>query len=124
MEYITHELLKKYAEIFLENKQNLIASHAVMNSGIEKTSIDIDVVRRNRNTFSLQLKQGEITDQQKSGRCWMFAALNIMRYAVTVSYTHLDVYKRQIMYHFRYSKVKLLELLVSQDVEKRPLAGQ
>ncbi len=30
--------------------------------------------------FSIELKQGSITNQEHSGRCWMFASLNTLRY--------------------------------------------
>ena len=30
--------------------------------------------------FSIELKQGSITNQRRSGRCWMFASLNTLRY--------------------------------------------
>lgn len=33
-----------------------------------------------QNDFSIELKQGSITNQRSSGRCWMFAALNTLRY--------------------------------------------
>ena len=35
------------------------------------------------NTFNISLEQGDInTNQKQSGRCWMFAALNTMRFRI------------------------------------------
>ncbi len=82
MDYIKQTDLKKYCDIFSQDVKNQIAMNAVMNSGIDKVSADTKTIQKNRNEFSINLKPGEITDQKSSGRCWMFAALNIMRYEV------------------------------------------
>ncbi len=35
-----------------------------------------------QHSFSLELKTGKITSQNKSGRCWLFAGLNTMRFKI------------------------------------------
>lgn len=82
MEHITYENLKALNDEFSKDMNSRIAMYAVMNSGVNKVSTDVEAVRRSRNEFSLNLKLGEITNQKASGRCWMFAALNVMRYDV------------------------------------------
>jgi len=56
----------------------------VLNAAMAKTELaDLAFVPMNaaklRGDFSLEIKTRGITAQEKSGRCWMFAALNIMR---------------------------------------------
>lgn len=38
-----------------------------------------------RNEFSISLEQTGVTNQKQSGRCWMFAALNVLRFGVVKS---------------------------------------
>ena len=37
-------------------------------------------------TFDIEVTQGDRCDQQRSGRCWMFASLNTMRYRIIKKY--------------------------------------
>ena len=32
--------------------------------------------------FSLELETGDVTDQKSSGRCWLFAGLNTLRFEI------------------------------------------
>lgn len=59
-----------------------IARNAVTSAGVRKAARDPEATALATTTFDIQLEQGEITDQKRSGRCWMFASLNTMRYRV------------------------------------------
>lgn len=52
---------------------------ALARSGIAGTSLDNRVFRRHPFVFSIETATGEITNQERTGRCWMFAALNTAR---------------------------------------------
>ncbi|MDI9498717.1 MAG: C1 family peptidase [Bacillota bacterium] len=52
---------------------------ALARCGIAEASLDNQVFRRHPFVFSIETETGEITDQERSGRCWMFAALNTAR---------------------------------------------
>ena len=43
-------------------------------------------VAANAMTFDVEVTQGDRCDQQRSGRCWMFASLNTMRYRIIKKY--------------------------------------
>ena len=77
---ITTNILESYSKKFETDKNNRVAMRTVITNGLNKSAINVDPIRKYRNEFSLELKQGDITDQKMSGRCWMFAALNMMRY--------------------------------------------
>ena len=48
-------------------------------TAVDDVALDRSVVTMTDHTFSHVLDDWEVTDQQKSGRCWMFAALNLLR---------------------------------------------
>ena len=58
---------------------NRMAMNAVNKTGVKESIRDYELERRVRYSFSIEIEAGEITNQKQSGRCWMFAALNIMR---------------------------------------------
>ena len=76
---ISPELLKKFESDYRADPSNAIIAGAVAKSGIEDASFNYDVRRRHNFYFSDETERGEITNQKKSGRCWMFASLNAAR---------------------------------------------
>ncbi|KFI47523.1 C1 family peptidase [Bifidobacterium biavatii] len=77
---IKPELLREYSESFNKDRANLIAADAAVSAGVLKAATDYRGVRELPRDFSVELKQGSITNQEHSGRCWMFASLNTLRY--------------------------------------------
>ena len=59
-----------------------IAKNAVSASPIRKVARVPEALSLDASTFDVQLSQGKITDQKRSGRCWMFASLNTMRFRI------------------------------------------
>ena len=59
-----------------------LAMNAVTANGVVKSATDVQALRKQVHEYSLQLKTGAITNQHHSGRCWMFAALNTMRFGM------------------------------------------
>ena len=79
---ISLENLNKFEQGFDTNPTNALAMNAVVSNGINAVATNYQTERRVTHEFSLSLKQGKVTNQKKSGRCWMFAALNCLRFQV------------------------------------------
>ena len=77
---ITNEMLSRFSADFNAEKCHKIAMNAVTQNGVTKSAMSPMALRKDEHQFSINLKQGEITNQKSSGRCWMFAALNTMRF--------------------------------------------
>lgn len=76
---ISKELLHQFQQEFDSNPTNHAVKNAMAKVGLNKSSVDNNLTRRHPFVFSHETKKGEITNQQSSGRCWMFAALNTAR---------------------------------------------
>ncbi len=76
---ITKDMVKKFKEDFENSKLNLAVAGAIANKGINNASLNNEQIRKHNFLFSNEIKRGNITDQKRSGRCWMFAALNTAR---------------------------------------------
>lgn len=75
---ITKSRLKKFQESYEENF-SLAAQNMVATVGIMDASVDSQLLQKNPNVFSKELKIGKMTNQKQSGRCWMYAGLNTIR---------------------------------------------
>lgn len=82
-----------------------VARHAVTSTGIRSAARVSEAVAQNNLDFDIDLKQGERTNQERSGRCWMFAALNTFRYEIIKKYD-LASYELSQAYTLFYDKLE------------------
>ena len=68
------------SERFSDNRANRVARNAVASMGIANAAKNTSASRRYHETFGVSLPTpATVTDQQRSGRCWMFSTLNTLR---------------------------------------------
>jgi bleomycin hydrolase len=70
------ELMRKQ---FSANPKNRAAQNAVSQTSIDEVALDREVVVGTDTTVSNLLDDWSVTNQKKSGRCWLFAGLNLLR---------------------------------------------
>lgn len=78
---VTPEMLRRFEASFEANPAHLVAQNAVTQAPVEDVVLDRRVLTSIDHTFSHVLDDWAVTNQKKSGRCWMFAALNLFRAA-------------------------------------------
>ncbi len=93
------------AEWFESSARNRIAMNATVAAGIRQAATSCTAPRNSRHSFSISLEQGEITNQKQSGRCWMFAALNTMRFQV-MQRLNLKTFELSQAYPLFYDKLE------------------
>ena len=69
-----------------QERANAVAKNAVTSMGIRTAARVPEAVAKNALAFDIDLAQGDRCNQQRSGRCWMFASLNTMRYRTIKKY--------------------------------------
>ncbi len=82
---ITPDHLGTYSSDFNADRASRVARDAVMSGGLLNSCKNPEAIRRGNHEFSLSLKQGKMTNQKQSGRCWLFAATNVMRFRIIKS---------------------------------------
>lgn len=70
------ELLRKD---FSANPAYRLAQNAVTRVSVDDVAISREVVNGTDHSLSVLLDDWKVTDQQRSGRCWLFAGLNLLR---------------------------------------------
>ena len=77
---INEKLLQKLQNAYSADAVNTVRGNAARKLGINEAAESRDEMNLNPHTFSIEIKNGEITHQKQSGRCWMFAGLNVLRF--------------------------------------------
>ncbi|SFL52112.1 aminopeptidase C [Halanaerobium salsuginis] len=75
--------LAEFAEDFKKRDSSQLIANAVIKNGIDNTALNNEAVKKMHYDFSEEIDVGKVTNQKKSGRCWMFAALNNIRYSIS-----------------------------------------
>ncbi len=76
---ITSGTLKDYKVVVKSDPTHAILQKALVNNGIEAVALNQQSEINMQFTFSKEIKTGDITNQKSSGRCWMFAGMNVLR---------------------------------------------
>lgn len=67
-------------ESFNADEKNRLAMNAVTAAGIDKIARNYDRARLLQRRFSVTVDNGTVTNQHRSGRCWLFSSLNVARF--------------------------------------------
>ena len=76
---ITTEQLDAFGEAFNSSPKNRLSLNAVTKNPVHSVALNRAVVTRTDHTFSHKLPSNKATAQKKSGRCWLFSGLNVLR---------------------------------------------
>lgn len=76
---VTSAFVQSASEAFGAERANAVARNAVTAKGLRAVARVPEKAALNTTVFDIEIKQGERTNQKRSGRCWMFASLNTMR---------------------------------------------
>jgi bleomycin hydrolase len=60
--------------------------NAVSNLDISQLALNRDIIRKHNDLFSNKIKTSTVTNQLASGRCWLFAGLNVLRPALVAKH--------------------------------------
>ena len=117
---MTHELtldeIAKFQQDYQQNKQNKIAELAVVNNGVQKASFNGEGIRDLNRTFSIEIPTDNVTDQKQSGRCWLLAALNVLRHKFAKQY-HTKNFTFSQSYLFFWDRIERANIFFNHILE-------
>ncbi|MCD7745898.1 MAG: C1 family peptidase [Lachnospiraceae bacterium] len=102
---LTQEELLHFEEQFDADRANQVAMYAVTGNGVNAAAKNFHSARVVTHDFSVSLEHGKITNQKQSGRCWMFAALNVLR-AQVMKKTGMETVELSQNYTVFYDKLE------------------
>ena len=99
------EDLQSLRDSFTADETNRIAMNAVTAAGIDKVAKNYDRARLLQRRFSTIVDNGEVTHQDRSGRCWLFSSLNVARF-VAKKNMNLEQFEFSQNYAMYYDKLE------------------
>lgn len=111
---LTATLLNKFANE-IDHDQVRLAGRTIAKNGFLKSSEDPAAKKRNNMAFSIEVKTDGVTDQKRSGRCWLFAMLNVLRQEFTQKY-HVKDFELSQNYSFFWDRLGRANLFLQRII--------
>ena len=71
--------IEDYSKSFNADPRNILAMNAVTRNDVQETALSKEALNNVSHTYSHLIKTGTATAQGMTGRCWVFAGLNMLR---------------------------------------------
>jgi bleomycin hydrolase len=119
---LTPELLGRLQQGFEGNRAYRLAQNAVTQVAADDVALNRAIVTGTDHTFSHVLDDWAVTNQKQSGRCWMFAGLNLFR-AGAIKRMGLKEFEFSQSYTLFWDKVERANYFLEAMIEtaERPL---
>src|SRR5262245_22062896 len=76
---VSYEHIAAFQHSFCTNPTYRVVQNAVTHTSVDDIALNRDIVTSIDHSFSTTLDDWSVTYQKRSGRCWMFAGLNLCR---------------------------------------------
>lgn len=83
---ITAEALHRMQETYQNNEKARVVRNALTKNDIALISRRLEAQAENPNLFSVEIETMPVTNQMRSGRCWIFSAMNVLREKIAHKY--------------------------------------
>ncbi len=93
-----------------------VSQRTVSRNGLVNSAIDQNVLNDAKHIFSIDIKAGDVTNQKKSGRCWMFAGLNVLR-TIIINKLHVTNFEFSESYLQFYDKLEKANFFLERILE-------
>lgn len=103
---ISQEQLQNFQADLNKREDHEVNERAVTKNGILSVSADYRSEVAMDQVFSIDIDTGKVADQKRSGRCWMFAALNTMRHSMREKLHMKDDFELSQNYTFFWDKLE------------------
>lgn len=113
---ITFENLNSFAKDYQGNPDFELRKLSVTNNGVNASCTDKELIRSLKNTFSIDVDCGNVCNQKRSGRCWMFSGLNVIRTILIKKFNVKNIELSQAYLQF-YDKLEKANFFLEMAIE-------
>ena len=117
MSLLTTEYLSQLRKEAAADARLRLARNAITNVGAAKSALDRDRITALYPTTEVKLDSLSVSDQKRSGRCWMFAALNVFRHRAAKE-LNVDNFEFSFTYLQYFDKLERANLVLNQLLDK------
>ena len=115
---LTSEVVDDIRSSFEMDAHTRSMYNSITNTDITSLAVNRDILRQHNEIFSHKIKTKGVTNQKSSGRCWLFAGLNIMRPAVIEKY-NLESFEFSQNYLAFWDKMEKANCFLERVIEFR-----
>jgi len=115
---VTNEDIKRFLASFDKNPKNLLALNAVTQNGIAAVALSRKEVDRINYTFSNLIESPEATNQERSGRCWLFSGLSLLCLEA-MKKLNLQTFELSEVYQMFWDKLEKANYFLENIIETR-----
>ena len=117
---ITSQDIQNFSHTFNKDEQNELLKNAVSNNRLKSLVVNRDKVQNRNHVFSKKIDiKVKNTDQKDSGRCWIFALLNLMRFQMIKKYKLDEDFEFSQNYLFFYDKLEKANYFLHNIMETK-----
>ena len=115
MKEITNNFIENVEGQFVDDPLYKVARRALLKNSISSVTQVNEEVENTRNRFSIDIETLPVTNQKKSGRCWIFAGCNVLREKIAKKY-NLDNFELSQNYVAFYDKFEKCNYLMESII--------
>lgn len=110
--------IEEIKESFELNAGTRALMNAITNNDTRKLTFNRDILLRHDGVYDFKLDATGITNQKKSGRCWLFAGFNMMRPAVIKKF-NIESFEFSESHLFFWDKLEKANMFLEAVIETR-----
>lgn len=115
---LTQKVREELKESFKMDSHTRATMNAVTGTKINTLALNREIMAAHNTFFSNKIEAGKVTNQNKSGRCWLFAALNTLRPRLIKKY-NLEDFEFSEIYLFFWDKMEKSNLFLECVIETK-----
>ncbi len=122
---LSSEDLRRFSQSFNVNPKNILALNAVTENGIAAVALSRREVDKQNLTFSNLIESPDATNQERSGRCWLFSGLSILSLEAMKT-LNLKTFELSEIYQMFWDKLEKANYFLENIIETKqePLDGR
>ena len=127
MIHINSEIIIGFSKKFNENNTNLLAKNTISSNPLKNVLLNQDILQKRRKIFTKKIEiDSKIADQESSGRCWLFAFLNVIRLKMIKKYKLPSEFEFSQNYLFFWDKFEKSNLFLHTMIQlkKEPIESR
>ncbi len=120
MQNITNKDIQDFSVNFNKDSKNILSKNAISNNNINNILINRSIIQKRNNIFKKTIDiKVKNTNQKSSGRCWIFAYLNLIRIKMIDKYRLPEDFEMSQNYLFFWDKLEKSNYFLKNILETR-----
>jgi bleomycin hydrolase len=118
MKQIELNELEELRNDYLEDTKARVVRNALTNNDVSTISSVFEATMDNPNLFSIDIETMPVTNQQASGRCWIFSAMNVLREMIAKKY-NIEKFELSQNYIAFYDKLEKVNFFLECAIQEK-----